>query len=54
MEKGFYYAVKKELVIALTHELTTLDKVMSAVAQSNVKICNLRTDLQSEIIQLVK
>jgi hypothetical protein len=53
-EKGFYYAVKKESVIALTHDLTILDKVMSVVAQSNVKVCDLRADLQSKIIELVK
>lgn len=53
-EKGYYYAVKKESVIALTDDLTVLDKVMSLVSQSNVKIRDLRLELQSEILSLLK
>ena len=53
-ERGFNYAVERKSVIALVTDLTVLDKVMSLVSQSNVKIRDLRSELQSEILALVQ
>jgi hypothetical protein len=53
-EKGFYYAVKKELVIALTDDVAVLDSIMAKISLHNAQLCELRSTLLREIISSVK
>lgn len=54
VSKGFYYAVEKTSVIALTTDLAVLDKIMAKVSNSMAKVSEIRSELQAEIISLVE